>query len=135
MRRLPWVPAFAGMTNKMAMRRSPKAVGEGARMKIVSWLALAIAALVLILFAVTNREAVAVGLWPLSDRIEAPLYLIVLGTLLLGFVIGELVAWIGAGRWRREARRSRERIAMLERELEAARARPVAARLPADPGT
>lgn len=102
-------------------------------MKFVWWLAFAGAALVLILFAVTNRETVSVGLWPLANRVEAPLYLIVLGMLLLGFVVGQLVTWIGGWRWRREARRSRERIAILERELEAARTRPAAVRLPADP--
>jgi uncharacterized integral membrane protein len=91
-------------------------------MRIVSWVALALVAVVLIVFAVSNREIVSVGLWPLPAQVELPLYLLVLGTLLAGFVVGELVAWIGGRRWRREARRSRNRIAMLEREVEAARA-------------
>jgi uncharacterized integral membrane protein len=92
-------------------------------MKIVWWIVLALAALLLILFAVSNRETVSVGLWPLPTLIELPLYLVVLGTLILGFFVGELVAWISAWRWRREARRSRERVAVLERELEAERLR------------
>jgi len=92
-------------------------------MKLLWWLVLAVAALVLILFAVSNRESVSVGLWPLPALVDLPLYLIVLGTLVVGFLFGQLVAWIGGWRWRREARRSRERIAMLERELEAERAR------------
>ena len=97
-------------------------------MKFLWWIVLALAALVLILFAIANRETVSVGLWLLPGAaMELPLYLLVLGTLLFGFVVGELVAWIGGWRWRREARRSRERIALLERELEAERARPVAA--------
>jgi hypothetical protein len=45
-----------------------------------------------------------------------------LGTLVVGFVVGQLITWISGWRWRREARRSRERIAMLEREIEAERA-------------
>jgi uncharacterized integral membrane protein len=97
---------------------------KGARaleMKILWWIVLALAALLLILFAVSNRETVSVGLWPLPALVELPLYLVVLGTLIIGFVLGELVAWISAWRWRREARRSRERIAVLERELEAER--------------
>jgi uncharacterized integral membrane protein len=83
---------------------------------------MALAALILILFAVSNRESVSVGLWPLPDFIQMPLYLLVLGTLIVGFFFGELAAWVGAWRWRREAKRSRERIAVLERELAAARA-------------
>jgi uncharacterized integral membrane protein len=82
---------------------------------------LALVAVVLILFAVSNRETVSVGLWPLPAFVELPLYLVVLGMLILGFILGELVAWIGGSRWRREARRSRRRIATLERELDAER--------------
>jgi lipopolysaccharide assembly protein A len=91
-------------------------------MKFLSWLVLALVTLVVILFAVSNRETVSVGLWPLPALVELPLYLVLLGTLVFGFVVGELVAWIGGWRWRREARRGRDRIAMLERELEAAQA-------------
>jgi uncharacterized integral membrane protein len=83
---------------------------------------LALAAVVLVLFAVSNREAVAIELWPLPDRAELPLYLLVLGMLIVGFVFGQIVAWTGGWRWRREARRSRTRIAALERELENERA-------------
>ena len=91
-------------------------------MKFFWWLILALVALVLILFAVSNREAVSVALWPLPATIELPLYLVVLGMLIIGFLSGQFVTWIAGWRWRREARRSRERIAMLERELEAERA-------------
>jgi lipopolysaccharide assembly protein A len=90
-------------------------------MKILRWIALAIAALLLVLFAVSNREPVSVGLWPLPDTVGLPLYLVVLATLLVGFAVGELVAWVGSWHWRREARRSREKIATLERQLEAER--------------
>ena len=87
-------------------------------MRFLWWIALALVAVILILFAISNREPVSVGLWPLPALVELPLYLVLLGTLLVGFLVGELSGWIGGWRWRREARRSRERIAMLERELE-----------------
>ncbi|HWD58557.1 MAG TPA: LapA family protein [Stellaceae bacterium] len=102
-------------------------------MKFFWWVLLAVAAVLLILFAVSNRESVSVGLWPLPDAIELPLYLVVLVTLIVGFFAGELVAWIGGRRWRSEAKRSRNRIATLERELDAERARPVVAAEPAPP--
>jgi uncharacterized integral membrane protein len=106
------------------------ATNKDARMKFLWWAALALVAVVLILFAISNRETVSVALWPLPTVVEMPRYLLVLSTLLIGFVVGELVAWVGSWRWRREARRSRDRIAMLERELAAERARPIAASAP-----
>jgi uncharacterized integral membrane protein len=101
-------------------------------MKVLWWIALGFAALVLILFAVSNRETVSVSFWLLPGAaIEVPLYLVVLGTLIIGFLVGEVVAWVGNWRWRREARRSRERIAVLERELAAERVQRDEARVPA----
>ncbi|HUI35373.1 MAG TPA: lipopolysaccharide assembly protein LapA domain-containing protein [Stellaceae bacterium] len=100
-------------------------------MKFLWWIVLAVVAVVLILFAISNREHVTLSVWLLPGAaIELPLYLLVLGSLLLGFVAGELTGWIGGWRWRREARRSRERIAMLEREIESERAQRAAGRAP-----
>jgi len=91
-------------------------------MKLLWWIVLALVALVLIFFAIANRQTVSLGFWLLPGAaIELPLYLLVLGTLVIGFFAGQFVTWVGGWRWRREARRSRERIVMLERELEAAR--------------
>jgi uncharacterized membrane protein len=74
---------------------------------------------------------VSVSFWLLPGAaIEMPLYLVVLGTLIIGFLVGEVVAWVGNWRWRREARRSRERIAVLERELAAERVQRAEARVP-----
>jgi uncharacterized integral membrane protein len=92
-------------------------------MRIVGWVAFVVAAVVLILFAVSNRAMVAVRLWPLPEWVEMPLYLVLMASLLVGFVVGELAAWAAGFQWRREARRSRARIATLEREVAAARPR------------
>ncbi len=91
-------------------------------MKPVHWLVTAPIALLLVVFAVSNRETVTVTLWPLPVMLDAPLYLIVLLVLLVGFLVGQLVAWINGGRWRREARRRSRRIEALERELAATQA-------------
>ena len=76
-------------------------------------------ALVLIVFAVANRDTVTLTFWPLPVVLSASLYLVVLLTLLVGFLLGELVAWMNGHRWRREARRNAHRIEELERQLEA----------------
>jgi putative membrane protein len=77
----------------------------------------------LIAFAVSNRASVALGLWPLPFIAEIPLYLLAFASLLLGFVIGELHAWIGRHRLKRELRRRAREIEALRRELTATQAR------------
>jgi hypothetical protein len=71
---------------------------------------------------VSNRETVTVGLWPAPFLVEIPLYVAMLAALAVGFVLGELAAWIGGRRRRREARRRRRQLASLEGELRATQA-------------
>ncbi len=88
-------------------------------MKLFHWLVTAPLAVILVLFAVENRDRVTLSFWPLPITLEAPIYLVVLLALLAGFLIGELAAWINGHRWRREARRQTRRAEELERELAA----------------
>jgi putative membrane protein len=88
-------------------------------MRVVYWAAVAVAAVLLMLFAVSNRAPVSLGLWPLPFDLELPLYLLALGGLFAGFVIGILGGWLAGHGRRVELRRSRRRIAALERELAA----------------
>ena len=74
-------------------------------------------AVVLILFAVSNRETVAVGFWPLPFLVEVPLYLLCFLSLAIGALIGVAIAWMAGHRTRRELRARRRRIDALEREL------------------
>jgi uncharacterized integral membrane protein len=88
-------------------------------LKLVHWLVAVPVAVLLIVFAVSNREAVTVTFWPLPVALGAPLWLVVLLAALLGFLFGELVAWVNGRRWRRAARQKTRRIDALERELAA----------------
>ena len=90
-------------------------------MRVLFWVLVVVVAVVLAAFAVSNREPVALGLWPLPWLLQAPAYLAAFGALLLGFVAGALAVWAGGVR-RRELRRHRRRIAALERELAATQA-------------
>ncbi|HEX3865019.1 MAG TPA: LapA family protein [Stellaceae bacterium] len=92
-------------------------------MKLLFWIVVAILAVCLALFAVSNREAVSLGLWPLSNVVDLPLYLAILAAVLIGFILGALAAWIGSWGPRREVCRRGRRIAALERELAATHAR------------
>jgi uncharacterized integral membrane protein len=74
-------------------------------------------AVVLILFAVSNRETVSVEFWPLPFLADVPLYLLCFLSLLIGTLIGVATAWIAGHRNRRELGARRRRIEALEREL------------------
>jgi len=84
--------------------------------KLFHWLVTAPIAVILIVFAVANRDPVTLTFWPLPVALTAPIYIVVLLTLLAGFLLGELVAWINGRRWRREAKRNADRVRDLERE-------------------
>ena len=93
----------------------------------MSWLlrllGLVLAALV-VLFALSNRQPVTIGLWPLDEGMVLAVYLAVLVPLLVGLLLG----WALAGRsglarqfrMRAQARR----IVELEQSLAAARGSP-----------
>ena len=90
-------------------------------MRAVYWAVIVAAASLLILFAVSNRATVSLGLWPLPFLVYLPLYLLALLLLLAGFVAGAATAWIAGRRVRRELRRRRRRVEALEGELKGAR--------------
>src|SRR6202049_2949930 len=86
-------------------KQSPRKWGTS--MRPLFWVFALLVAALLALFAVSNRAGVALSLWPLPFLVEAPLYLIALGGALLGFVAGELAAWIAASRRGRRVARPR----------------------------
>ena len=72
---------------------------------------------VVILFAVSNRQQVEVGLYPLPFTVAMPLYLLVLGAALLALVGGALTAWLLGHRARVTARKNAKRLQSVEQEL------------------
>lgn len=96
-------------------------------MRYLTWIVTAPVALVAILFAISNRGAVTLSLWPLPFTLEAPVYLATLLALVVGFLAGGFVVWNSQRRHRRRARRSRDRVTFLEREVKEAQARAYAA--------
>ena len=91
-------------------------------MRILRWTVAAIVALLLVIFAISNRQSVEVTFWPFPLTIDSALSLVVLGAVVLAFLVGQFVAWLGAQRWRHEAREKQRRIEALERELAATQA-------------
>jgi uncharacterized integral membrane protein len=75
-------------------------------------------ALVIVVFAVANRQIVTVTLDPFGDNtisFSLPLFALAFVLVILGVVIGGVAAWLRQHKWRRAAHQ-------YERELAAARA-------------
>jgi uncharacterized integral membrane protein len=92
--------------------------------KIIAAIILVPLAVIIIAFAVANRQIVAVSLDPFSAEDPAasltlPLFALVIVLLVLGVLIGGIAAWLRQSKWRRTARRLEREIADLHIEIEA----------------
>ncbi len=108
--------------------------------RIVSTLIVVPLAVAIIAFAVANRQAVTVSFDPFSSTSPAyaatlPLFALIFVILILGVLIGGVVAWIGQTKWRRAARKLDVDVRALHQELEAIRRRfaPESPPAPAEP--
>jgi len=86
-------------------------------MKRLSWILTLPFMAVAVVFAVANREMVTLDLWPLALTVQTPLFVLVLGSAVVGLLAGAMVAWFSGGPTRRRARAARRRAAELEREV------------------
>ena len=75
-----------------------------------------------VLVAVSNQQPVNLELWPLPHRVVLPLYLLVLGLLLLGVLAGLGLGWMSGRHHRRRAREASGEAARLDREVQRLRA-------------
>lgn len=80
-------------------------------------------AILIVALAVANRAPVTLNLDPFNPAapalaIDAPLWLLLLGALLIGLLAGWLATWWDQTRFRRAARRQRLRAERAERALE-----------------
>jgi uncharacterized integral membrane protein len=88
--------------------------------KIIAAIILVPLAVIIIAFAVANRQIVTVSLDPFSAEHPAasltlPLFALVIVLLVLGVLIGGIAAWLRQSKWRRTARRLEREIAALKR--------------------
>ena len=91
--------------------------------KILAAVILVPLAVIIIAFAVANRQIVTVSLDPFSAEhpaasLSLPLFALVIVLLIVGVLIGGIAAWLRQSRWRRTARRLERKIADLHIEME-----------------
>jgi uncharacterized integral membrane protein len=90
--------------------------------RTVTALLLAALALVLVSFAIANRQVVTVSLDPFNQVDPAlafaePLYLDVFALVIGGVVLGGCAAWLRQGKWRSRARRAEAERDLLRAQL------------------
>ncbi|HWK47837.1 MAG TPA: lipopolysaccharide assembly protein LapA domain-containing protein [Stellaceae bacterium] len=93
-------------------------------MKVFHWLVTLPLAVILAVFAVSNRVPVDLTFWPLPFSLQAPLYLVTLVLVLVGYGVGEGLGLMRSLGLKRRLRRQAKRIVALEAALAEARAKP-----------
>lgn len=90
--------------------------------KLVIWLVLVPLAIIILMFALANRQLVTISFDPFNVATPAaavtlPLFVLVFVLVLLGVVIGGVAAWLRQSRYRRAARVLEGDVAGLRREV------------------
>jgi uncharacterized integral membrane protein len=90
--------------------------------KIVAAVILVPLAIVIIVFAVANRQSVTVSFDPFSSSNPAyaatvPLFVLIFIILIFGVVVGGIAAWVRQSPWRRTARKLDADVRALHEEL------------------
>jgi len=104
--------------------------------KIVTVLILVALGVVLVAFALANRQSVTVSFDPFDQvdpafALTVPLYALAMALVIAGVVVGGIASWATQGKWRQAARRAQSRAQQLSTELDRHRQRPPAASPPA----
>lgn len=91
--------------------------------KLVFWLVLVPLAIVILMFAVANREIVTVSFDPFSSTrpaasVSVPLFVLIFALVILGVIIGGVAAWLRQAPHRRAARLRHSDVAALRREID-----------------
>jgi uncharacterized integral membrane protein len=91
--------------------------------KLVFWLILVPLAIVILMFAVANRETVTVSFDPFNSTapaaaISVPLFVLIFILVIVGVIIGGVAAWLRQSGYRRAARRRDADVTALRREID-----------------
>lgn len=90
-------------------------------MKHFSWILTLPLTVVVVVFSVNNIADMAINLWPFGIVISWPTYLVMLLSVVIGFLLGGTIMWVSAGQTRQEMRRQRGEARRLAHELESLR--------------
>jgi uncharacterized integral membrane protein len=91
--------------------------------KLVFWLVLVPIAIVILMFAIANREIVTVSFDPFDPTkpaasVSIPLFVLTFVLVIIGVFIGGVAAWLRQSGYRRAARQRDAEVNALRREIE-----------------
>lgn len=91
--------------------------------KLAFWLILVPLAVLILMFAVANREIVTVSFDPFSETapaasVRVPLFVLIFALVILGVILGGVAAWLRQSGYRRAARSREADVMALRREVE-----------------
>ncbi|MCB9992682.1 MAG: LapA family protein [Hyphomicrobiaceae bacterium] len=95
------------------------------RRRLIGWFLLLPLSLVLIVFALANRQTITLNFDPTSETsplippVHVPLFLLIYVLLIAGILLGGVATWFTQGKQRREKRHWRKHAARLEKEAAA----------------
>jgi uncharacterized integral membrane protein len=94
--------------------------------KIIAVVILVPLAVIIVGFAVANRQTVTVSFDPTSAAhpayaVTVPLFLLLFAVLIFGVIIGGIAAWLNQSGWRRTARKLDADVCALHDDIEALR--------------
>lgn len=81
------------------------------------WIVTALAAVLVVLFVVSNTAPVSLGLWPFDARLVLPLSVAVLAVAAIAFLFGAAIAWFASLPHRARARRLDRSVEVLQAEV------------------
>lgn len=98
--------------------------------KIVTAFVIIPIAIVIVMFAVANREIITVTFDPFDSKNPAfamtmPLFMLVFVLVGLGILVGGVAAWLKQHKWRVRARRAEAEAKLLREQLDARHSHPV----------
>lgn len=91
--------------------------------KIAFWLILVPLAILILMFAVANREIVTISFDPFSETapaaaVRVPLFVLIFVLVIVGVIIGGVAAWLRQSGYRRAARSRDADVTALRREID-----------------
>ncbi len=97
--------------------------------KIVTAFVIIPIAILIVMFAVANREIITVTFDPFDSKNPAfamtmPLFMLVFVLVGLGILVGGVAAWLKQHKWRTRARRAEAEAKLLREQLDARRSHP-----------
>ena len=99
-------------------------------LRILRWIIGVPIAILVIAFAVANRQLTRLSLDPFTSEspilsINMPLWALFVFGIFIGILVGWATCWVGQSKHRKLARERGREVSFLQRELEASRAQPV----------